>query len=134
MTSRWARYTLLALNGFIAVSAMPGGVLIVSGVDGFPPEWLAGSPFSDYLVPGLILFLVGLCAAAAFFADWLRSPRAGAASFAAGVILVGWIAGELLLLHRNGAATDPRSSVEALYGTIGVIVAGLGAARMSATR
>jgi len=43
----------------LGVGALAGGIALVDGPDGsimhFDPALLAGSPFSDYLVPGLIL-------------------------------------------------------------------------------
>ena len=57
-------YLLIGLVFFLAIGAIWGGlslVLDLSGVDiGFPPamlEQLEQSPFSNFLVPGLFLFL-----------------------------------------------------------------------------
>ena len=41
-----------------ALNAFAGGYYGLSGADGVPREWLAGSPFSDYVVPSLVLFVV----------------------------------------------------------------------------
>lgn len=55
----WALLAVLVLQ---AVSAVGGGVALVAGprgeVTGLPLSYLEGSPFDDYLVPGLILLLV----------------------------------------------------------------------------
>jgi len=57
---------------FQAVSGLMGGtgrVLDPTGASlGLPTDWLAGSPFGSYLIPGIILFTVlGLYPVAAWF-------------------------------------------------------------------
>jgi len=57
---------------FQAVSGLVGGtgrVLDPTGASlGLPTDWLAGSPFGSYLIPGIILFTVlGLYPVAAWF-------------------------------------------------------------------
>lgn len=43
----------------LALGALPAGFMLVAKPDGsllgFSPNWLAGSPFSSYTVPGLVL-------------------------------------------------------------------------------
>ena len=43
---------LLALNAF------GGGLYALLGASGIPVEWLRGSPFHSYFIPGLFLFVV----------------------------------------------------------------------------
>jgi biotin transporter BioY len=58
----------------------------------------------------------------------LVSPGTGyRCSVIAGAVMVGWIAGELVVLSQNSAATDPRSPTEAVYALLGVAMAVLGA-------
>ena len=56
------RNILLFLLGFLGVGALfGGGVLIVSPsgkLFGMPLSLLDNSPFTDFLIPGLILFIV----------------------------------------------------------------------------
>ena len=56
-----AEVALLILAGFVALTAIGGGIALAAGLEGerFPAEWLEGSPFEDYRVPGLILAGVG---------------------------------------------------------------------------
>jgi peptidoglycan/LPS O-acetylase OafA/YrhL len=58
----------------------------------FDVEWLDGSPFADYLIPGLFLAIVngGLNLTAAFGLA-KRSKWADVASLAASIVLVAWI-------------------------------------------
>jgi MYXO-CTERM domain-containing protein len=118
----------MVLDGFVALTAVGGGLLMVAGIDRFPPEWLEGSPFSDYLLPGVILTVVGVIAAVAAVAAWRRSRWAAETSALAGAVLAGWIAGEIVLLQRNGADQDPRSPTEAIYLVVGLAMLGLGLA------
>ena len=58
-----ARNVLIALLLFLGVSAMAGGFILIispSGklLGGLPLSILAHSPFSDFLAPGMILFLI----------------------------------------------------------------------------
>ncbi|HEU5491584.1 MAG TPA: hypothetical protein VFU84_12400 [Gaiellaceae bacterium] len=71
----------------------------MAGAEGVPREWLEGSPFEDYFVPSLVLFaVVGgslLAAAIAVFAGLRFARRIALAS---GVIVLGWLAVETLIL------------------------------------
>lgn len=62
MKSKATRNLLIALLAFLGLGAMGGGaVLIVSPsgkLMGMPLSILNPSPFSDFLIPGIILFLV----------------------------------------------------------------------------
>jgi hypothetical protein len=122
------RFALFVLDLSAAVSAILGGIFVAANVDAFPRAWLSGSPFSDYFVPGLILaVVVGGSAAIAALATARSGRRGPIASVVAGLILVGWIAGELVLLNQNSASTSPRSLVEPVYLVVGLAMVGLGA-------
>jgi hypothetical protein len=49
------RTLLGALLTVGALNAFAGGYYGLSGAEGVPREWLAGSPFRDYFVPSVIL-------------------------------------------------------------------------------
>lgn len=93
------RYLLGSLLAFVALNAFAGGYYGMSGAKGVPTEWLAGSPFRDYIIPSLILFVfVGgsfLLAAIAVFAR-LRIARP--AAFSAVVIVFGWLAAQVAII------------------------------------
>jgi hypothetical protein len=121
------RFALFVVDLSAAVSAVIGGVAVALDVDHLPREWLAGSPFSDYVLPGAMLaILVGGSAGIAAAAT-ARFPRAGApVSVVAGLVLVGWIVGELAVLNQNTAGTSPRSVVEPIYFVVGLAMVALG--------
>ena len=52
-------YPLVALHLLLGVGALYGGFSLMTDATGFgvKPEWLAESPFKNYLLPGLILFI-----------------------------------------------------------------------------
>ncbi len=91
------RRALGALEAAVAVSAAGGAVYGLSGAPGVKTSWLDGSPFSSYVIPSVVLLVaVGGSAALAFAALAMRSPWAAPLGVAAGVILVGWIAVEVI--------------------------------------
>lgn len=87
------------LQWFVALNAFGGGAFGLAGAPGLPPEWLAGSPFSSYLVPSLVLIVAvgGLHALAAVRA-WQGHPRALLLGRVAGVVLLGWIVVQVAII------------------------------------
>ncbi|MCM2322373.1 MAG: hypothetical protein NDJ90_03830 [Oligoflexia bacterium] len=86
------RWSLGALLLFGALNAFGGGYYGMSGAPEVPTEWLRGTPFRDYFIPSLILFcVVGGAFLLAGTAVLARLRFARTASFAAGLIVLGWI-------------------------------------------
>jgi hypothetical protein len=91
------RFSLGGLEALVAISAAGGAAYGLSGAPGVKTSWLDGSPFSSYVIPSIVLLAaVGGSAALAFAALAMRSRRASALGVAAGAILVGWIAVEVI--------------------------------------
>ena len=87
------------LELFVAFWAFAGGIGMMGGGLELPSEWLEGTPFSDYFIPGLILFIVvGGSMLAASFAVWSRNRFAGPASLVVGSILLFWITVQVVLI------------------------------------
>lgn len=103
---------LVALDLFAGLTACAGGAALAAGLDSFPLAWLAGTPFANYVAPGLILTGVGGIAAAAA-ATVLLHPlvEARSASTIAGGVLLGWIVGEMVLLRAADDAHLDRGAV-----------------------
>lgn len=58
---RWLSYSLGALQAFIGITAIAGGFRLVSNPNGtsdIPIAWLNSAPFTNYLIPGLVLLIV----------------------------------------------------------------------------
>lgn len=131
MATGWPRVALVVLEGFVALTAIAGGIALATGLERnrFPLAWLEGTPFHSYVVPGLILCLVvgGMAAAATIVV--LRAPMAGAwLSLAASVTLVGQIVGELVLLRQP----DKPSSTEVFYLAVAIVTAAVAAFMVAA--
>jgi hypothetical protein len=123
--NKGARFALTAVDGFVALTAVGGGMALAIGAEDarFSANLLVGTPFRSYLIPGLILaVVVGGSAAIATVAGPF-SPEAGArGSLVAGVVLMGWIVGEILIL----SATSAPSWIEVVYFSLGLVMAVLG--------
>ena len=99
MTVIATRNLLGALLAFGAINAFGGGWYGLSGAPGVPVEWLAGSPFTSYLIPSLILCVgVGGALAAAALAVFLRWRLARLAAFVAGLIVLFWIVAQVAII------------------------------------
>jgi len=135
---KWMRRVLLVFAGtllfricgvmlfvaslFVALTAVFGGITLATGVDKFPADWLIGTPFRSYLIPALVLaVLVGGSAAAAAVATLFRQDAGALISMLAGVILLGWLVGERLILPP--AAFVPQFWwLEVIYIAAGVMM------------
>jgi hypothetical protein len=123
---------LVAVDGFVASTAIAGGVALVVGAERlrFPPGLLADTPFRNYVIPGLILASVVGGSAAAATAAMLCRPRIGWwASVLAGGVLMGWILGEIVILPPS-----ERSWIEVYYFILGLTMACLGLTLRKAMR
>ena len=97
-----ATLILLALLG---VGALAGGVALVAKPDGsvmhFDPALLAGSPFTDFLVPGLILGgLFGIGSFVVIGLGLRHVPVAPFLAFALGCGQMIWITVELAVIRE----------------------------------
>jgi hypothetical protein len=91
------RRILIAVELFLALNAIGGSIYAFGGAEGVDREWLDGTPFNDYVIPGVILLvLVGGSLAAAAIA--LLSRTAWELSLAAGAVLISWIVVETLMI------------------------------------
>ena len=50
--------SLIILNIFLALTAIPGGFCLLTGIAAPPIEELKGSIFTDYTIPGLALMII----------------------------------------------------------------------------
>ena len=98
--STWARRALLGLLYFGAISALAGGVLgVVFNGAGVPLTSLRGTPFTSYLMPGLILGLVvGGTQGLAAITIQRRHPYGPLAAAIAGFGMTIWIFVEVAII------------------------------------
>lgn len=99
---RWVLATLLML---VAVNALIAGPLLVLAPDGhflgFKTDDLQGSPFHDYLVPGLLLTAIGGLHLLAFVLQVRRAPNAWFWSGFAATSLCVWIVVQVLVIQPS---------------------------------
>lgn len=80
---KWQRIVLLSILGYEGLGAIAGGLLLILAPDGsymqMPVEMMHGV-FNNFLVPGMILFAIGMLTTVAFFSvlrrrhsDWLMA-------------------------------------------------------------
>jgi hypothetical protein len=108
-------YLLYFLHFFIGVNALIGGVSLMVKKDGsllgMKPDWLKGTPFADYFIPGLLLLLLlgvlPLVVLTGLVLKKWKAPRkllvypdtfwAWTGSLLIGIVLFTWIMVQLLL-------------------------------------
>jgi len=126
MTQREARptliYLLLALIFFQGVSGIFGGIGLVLDPSGralqIPLKWLAGSPFGNYLIPGIILLLVlGIYPLVVFYGLFRRLPWSWPAALLLGIALLIWIGVEILVIGYQ-----PQPPLQLIYGVVGGLI------------
>jgi hypothetical protein len=97
----WHPWALAGLEGLTGAAAVYGGIGLIRDGFGMPDGWLAGTPLTGWVLPGVAL-LIGVAvpqlAAAALIVAGARPGLA--AGFLAGLLLVAWIAVQLLILRR----------------------------------
>jgi hypothetical protein len=95
----------LGLLAFLGLGAVGGGVFLVTSPDGSAMQWdrsmLAGSPFSDFFLPGLLLLgLFGIGSFAVIAVGLARLPIAPFLAFAVGCAQMIWIVVELAIIGQ----------------------------------
>lgn len=99
------RILLILLTLFTGITAMAGGLMLTLWPDGsamqLPLGQLDSPLFSNYLVPGLILFLaVGVMNMAALVAILRKKQSRYNLCMVAGVMIIGFIIGEWLFVSE----------------------------------
>jgi menaquinone-dependent protoporphyrinogen oxidase len=102
------RRVLGALALLVGFAAVAGGLALIVRPDGsllrFPADTLDASPFSTFLVPGLVLCaVIGLANVVAGVLVLRDAGGAGPAAFAGGALLFGWIVAQMMFLGTANA-------------------------------
>jgi len=116
------RIALVVLEAIVALSAIEGGLELVTGKSTFPLAWLQGTPFSDYTIAGLVLAIVvggsALLAAATVF---IHREWAVLVSVAAGLLMAGYEVVRVALIDHLDWFWD------GIYFVLGLAIFGLAA-------
>jgi len=108
---------LVGVSLFNAASALGGGISLVTGTLPVPKGLLRNTPFDSFVIPGLFLgVVIGGSALVGAIALLVHAKRSRLVSAAAGVIMVGWIIGETMLIQGF-------SWLQGLYLLTGLLVA-----------
>ena len=100
------QWPTIALELLVAAAAIYGGLglvwdLVADNAIGMRQDWLEGTPFTSWVLPGVFLLaVVAVPMGAAAVLELRRSPWASAASVVAGGAQVGWIAVQLAVMQR----------------------------------
>ena len=98
------RSFLFILVSFIAVTSTLSGLLMISNPDGgilnLPLSLLDGTPFNDFLIPGILLTgVVGFVNLLAVFYNLQRHPNRYNWAIAGGMMISGWIITQMILIQ-----------------------------------
>jgi hypothetical protein len=115
-------YIFALLIFFQGISGILGGIsLIVDPTGGslnIPLHWLEGSPFKDYLIPGLILFFVlGFLPLLVFYGLLKQYNWSWYGAILIGIALIIWIITEILIIGYH-----PQPPLQLIYGLIGLSI------------
>lgn len=110
---------------FQGLSGVAGGLALVvdptGAMIGLPAEWLAGSPFDGYAIPGAVLLtLLGIVPSAVAIGVWMRRSWSWAASLLVAVALLIWLAVEVAVIGYH--AQPP---LQLIYGVVGALILGV---------
>lgn len=94
---------LLILIIFIAITSTSSGILMITDPNGgmlrLPLTLLHGTPFKNFLIPGILLSLVGGVNLLALFYNIQRHPKRYSWAIAGGSLISGWIIAQLILIQ-----------------------------------
>jgi len=109
---------LSGVAGGLGLASDPSGARV-----GLHLAWLEGTPFTDYLVPGVILcFVLGVFPLVVAWGLWVRRSWAWYGSLIVGMSLAIWIVVEILMIGYK-----PAPPLQVIYGLLSLLILGLAA-------
>lgn len=113
---------LMILIGFQGLSGLIGGVGFMADPSGeslgISVDWLSGSFFDDYAIPGIILFtILGLFPLMIAGGLWKQRTWCWAGSVIVGLSLMIWITVEIFIIGYH-----PKPPLQLIYGLTGVSI------------
>ncbi len=130
MKHKVIRTALVAIEAFIGLGAIFGGIALLIGAFNFdkwlPVVWLAGTPFSDYTIPGLLLLIVvggGMLLAAT--TTFVQREWTVLLSAAMGLVVIGFEVVEVPIIDRFTSAIPFAVPQQILMSGLGLLIFGL---------
>lgn len=92
---------LLILHIFVGMTAIAGGLSLIANPEMLPLEWIQGTFFDNYFLPGVILFgVVGSSAVIAALSLLLKLNGRYMASLISSVFLCFWLIAEIVIIGQ----------------------------------
>ena len=113
------------LQALIGIGAIPAGAMLIIDPSGGPlgmtTDALAGSPFPNFLIPGIFLLLVnGIGSLIGAVLTFRKHPQADVVAIGLGAFLMAWIVVQVWSMGL------PVHWLQALYLVLGMVELGLG--------
>ena len=97
------KIVLLALLAFTGLTATLGGLILIAdnsgAIMGMSTDLLSHTLFNSFLLPGVVLTLVGSIHLAAVFTILQNSNRKYTWSLAAGILILAWIITQMIMIR-----------------------------------
>jgi hypothetical protein len=114
------RILLIVLAFFLSLTALAGGIGLLTGLNAPPVEMLNGTPFGDYIIPGLSLFvLVGGGALAASVLLLHRHPLSLPAAGVVGIMIMFF---EIVEVLSIGSDPGISRTLQIFYFSLGLVI------------
>lgn len=119
-----ARIVLILSVAFLSLTALAGGIGLLTNLMAPPLEYLQGSLFTSYLLPGLsLMVIVGGSALAAMILLLRRHPLSQLAAILTGVMIIGFETVEIMII---GALAGVARGLQVFYLCLGMEIIILG--------
>ena len=112
--------TLIIFNIFLALTAIPGGFCLLTGIVVPPIDELKGSVFSDYTLPGLVLMII--VGGSALLTAILLIRKYKYAVFYSAIVGLIIMTFEFVEVLAIGSPTGAGLVMQIIYFAIGIII------------
>jgi len=112
--------TLIILNIFLALTAVPGGFCLLTGIAAPPLDELKGSVFTDYTIPGLALMII--VGGSALLASILLIRKYKYAVFYSAIVGLIIMVFEFIEVLAIGSPTGAGLVMQIIYFVLGVVI------------